>query len=97
MAGGCRHLSMHMTGTKDGYEQWVCSNPECGATRSRPVSLRHGRAKTDGPVPDYTIPVRLTADDWDYVCEALANRRRHRADVIRTEIVNQTVTEEEPF
>lgn len=49
--------------------------------------------KTDGPEPDWTIPVRLTADEWDQVIESLAMRRRHRFDVIRDKIVNQLVTE----
>lgn len=49
--------------------------------------------KTNGPEIDETIPVRLTADEWDHVCESLANRRRHRFDVIRDKIVDQTVAE----
>lgn len=49
--------------------------------------------KADGPRSDHTIPVRLTVDEWAAVCESLANRRRHRFDVIRDKIVNQTVTE----
>lgn len=49
--------------------------------------------KIDGPEPDYTIPVRLTVDEWEQVCESLAIRRRHRFDVIRNKIVEQTVTE----
>lgn len=49
--------------------------------------------KTDGPEPDWTIPVRLTPDEWNDICESLAIRRRHRFDVIRNKIVEQTVSE----
>lgn len=50
--------------------------------------------KTDGPVPDWTIPVRLTADEWDLVVNLLQDRPDLGSDRIIAKIVEQTVTEQ---